>query len=124
MSPTSRTNSRPIRDELGNLWPHQSAILLRDVKEGECVFQYPDAVPGRFFVLRCNRSQCKPNREQMAHVGGVLIFTAYPFRYKRAEKHFSGTGHHYDSDTQIFSSFAHEVADAVEEREYALAPLF
>lgn len=53
----------------------------------------------------------------MASIDGVLIFTAYPFRYKRAEKHFSGTGHHIDNENQIFFHYAHEVSDAVQERK-------
>ena len=68
-------------------------------------------------MLRCTRGQCRPNREQMASIDGVLIFTAYPFRYKRAEKHFSGTGHHIDNENQIFFHYAHEVSDAVQERK-------
>ncbi|KAI0470292.1 hypothetical protein F4859DRAFT_486320 [Xylaria cf. heliscus] len=81
-------------------FPIKRSLLLRDVKEGECIFSH-DGYSG-VYILRCSLVKCKKRLKQ----DGPITFTSHPFRDGLAFEHFDGEGHSIESEEEIFRRFA------------------
>ncbi|KAI0553652.1 hypothetical protein F4679DRAFT_430962 [Xylaria curta] len=113
ITPISKKSKKTPQTQNGSTgfrMPIKKSMDIRDVKEGECVFNFDNYFG--VYVLRCSLVKCKKKLKQ----DGPIIFTSHPFRDGLAFNHFDGDSHNIESEEEIFRRFAIRVLGTSTER--------